>query len=240
MTTKLTLSEKKKQFEIVAKDANSLLLVQSASAAFDAVEIVSKLRNILDDEVMNTVFMPLMNTRIGYLTDKPSNKDNSKYTVHQVRDCIIDAISFGLTPTFNQFNIIAGNMYPTKEGYTYLLKKIGVKYFMSIGQDNSKTDKVSEIPVKIFYEYGGEKNDFTITATVRKTNYSTYDQQKGKAEKRAKKALYELITGKDLGDSDDEIIDVESIDITSKNKNNSENQNESINKDLFGDNGDNK
>lgn len=197
------LKLEKQKFELIANEASSLALIQSAGAAFDAVKIVTSLRELLSDEIMDSVFMPLMNTKIGFLTDKPTKTDNSLYSKSVVRDCIIDAMAFGLTPTFNQFNIISGKMYATKEGYTHLLKKIGVRYFLTFGKDNSSAANISEIPVKIFYEHNGEKSDFTIIANVKKTGYSSYDQQKGKAEQRAKKALYELITGKDLGNAED-------------------------------------
>jgi len=39
-------------------------------------------------------------------------------------------------------------------------------------------------------------------AVVPKNAYSSYDQLKGKAERRAKKMLYEYVTGLDLGEYD--------------------------------------
>ena len=41
-------------------------------------------------------------------------------------------------------------------------------------------------------------------ATVRKDEYSSRDELRGKAERRAKKALYEYITGCDFGDADED------------------------------------
>ena len=82
-------------------------------------------------------------------------------------------------------------MYPTKEGYTSLLRKLGVKYFIEVSYDKSQTQGFAEIPCKISYQYNGEKNGFSIIATVKKDNYSSPDQLRGKAERRAKKALYE-------------------------------------------------
>lgn len=121
-----------------------------------------------------------------------------------MRDAIIDAVTIGLLPTGNQFNIIAERMYPTKEGYTALLRRLGVKYFIEVSYDKSTTEGFAEIPCKITYSYGGEKNSFSITATVKKDSYSSPDQLRGKAERRAKKALYEYITGCDFGDADED------------------------------------
>lgn len=199
----------KQKFELACKDAASMQIVNNFGAAFTAVNVITLLRDALTDEVMEKVFMPLMNTKVGFLTDrdgKPRSNGRAplpKYDDSVVRDSIIDAVSIGLLPTGNQFNIIASRMYPTKEGYTALLRKLGVKYFIEVSYDKSQTKGFAEIPCKITYNYNGEKNGFTIVATVKKDDYSSPDQLRGKAERRAKKALYEYITGCDFGDADE-------------------------------------
>ena len=108
-------------------------------------------------------------------------------------------------------------MYPTKEGYTALLRKLGVKYFIDVSFDKGQTAGFAEVPCKISYTYNGEKNSFGIVATVKKDDYSSPDQIRGKAERRAKKALYEYITGCDFGDADEQsgpVEDVEYKDVT--------------------------
>lgn len=215
-TLPAVVQEAKATFELACKEAQGLQIVNNFGAAFTAVNVVTLLRNALTDEVMNQVFMPLMNTKIGFLTDRngrPNSRGEVKpfYSVQIVRDAIIDAVAIGLLPTGNQFNIIADRMYPTKEGYTALLRKLGVKYFIEVSYDKSQTQGFAEIPCKISYQYEGEKNGFSIVATVKKDNYSSPDQLRGKAERRAKKALYEYITGCDFGDADEEssrVVDV--------------------------------
>lgn len=212
------IAEAKRKFELACKDAASLQIVNNFGAAFQAVAIVSLLREAMSDEVMNQVFIPLMNTRLGFLTDKTGidRKTGARtplYPLNVVRDAIIDAVGIGLLPTGNQFNIIAGRMYPTKEGYTALLRKQGVKYFIEVGYDKSQTQGFAEIPCKITYQYNGEKNGFSIVATVKKDNYSSADQLRGKAERRAKKALYEFVTGCDFGDADETSSKPEAVDV---------------------------
>lgn len=216
----------KHDFAAVCKQAQNIQLINNFEAAFEAVVTVNQLRNILTDDVMKAVFMPLMNTKIGFLTDrsgKPSKNGQTYpvYSIAVVRDALIDAISFGLQPTGNQFNIIAERMYPTKEGYTLKLKLLGVKYITEIGIDKSTNANFAEIPCKISYEFQGEKNSFTILATVKKDSYSSHDQLRGKAERKAKKQLFEYITGCDLGDADEESSTVNgiAIDITEAEKN---------------------
>lgn len=203
------LAEAQAQFMSLCKSAQEMQLANNAGAAFQASSLLIALRNVLSDDIMNAVFMPLMNTRIGFLTDHDPNKTDKRsgqkqqpYSLPVVRDALIDAIGFGLLPTGNQFNIIAERMYPTKEGFTALLRKIGCKYFIQYG-----TPKVSEVTADveclISYEWQNEKKSFKYVANVKKDGYSSLDQIKGKAERKAKKVLYEYLTGIDFGDADE-------------------------------------
>ena len=203
------------KFAVACQTAASLQLQNNATAAFQAVCVVKMMRDALTDQVVKQVFEPFMNTKIGFCTDKDPNRPRKKkdgtfetpkpYSTEVVRDCIIDAVINGLMPTGNQFNIISGTMYPTKEGYAALLKKIGCKYMISYSQDNTpQNPSAAEIRCNISFEHDGEKNGFTMVATVPKDSFSSYDQLKGKAERRAKKALYEYLTGCDLGDADED------------------------------------
>lgn len=214
----------RQKFELACKDASALQIVNNFGAAFTAVNVIALLREALTDEVMKQVFMPLMNTKVGFLTDRNGRpRSNGRaplplYDIPVVRDAIIDAVSIGLLPTGNQFNIIAERMYPTKEGYTALLRKLGVKYFIDVSFDKGQTPGFAEIPCKINYEHNGEKNSFGVIATVKKDDYSSPDQLRGKAERRAKKALYEYITGCDFGDADENsgVVDAQYEDVTDK------------------------
>lgn len=216
-----TLQISRQKFEMACQSARSLQIVNNFGTAFEAVNIVALLREALTDEVMKSVFMPLMNTKVGFLTDRTGkpNKNGTAYPLYPVttvKDAIIDAVSIGLLPTGNQMNIIAERMYPTKEGYTYLLKKLGVKYILDISYDKGTNPNFAEIPVKINYEHDGEKNSFLTVCTVKKDSYSSHDQLRGKAERRAKKVLYEYITGCDLGDADEgsSVSDINYVDVS--------------------------
>lgn len=196
------------KFEVALRTAQAIDIVNNVGAAFSAAQIIMLMRDALTDEVMVAIFMPLMNSKVGFRTDRdgrPNKRGEVQplYTINVVRDAIIDAALIGLRPTGNQFNIISGTMYPTKEGYTSLLKKLGAKYVIDIQQNQSKDPGFAEFPCKISYCYNGEKNSLTINATVRRDQYASYDQLRGKAERRAKKALYEYLTGTDYGDADE-------------------------------------
>lgn len=219
----IALKEKQEQFELACQRAGQLQLVNNVGAAFAAAEVVSLVRNALSDEIMEKVFMPLMNTKIGFLTDRTGKARAGKqalqpYSVDVVRDCIVDATMFGLLTIGNQFNIIAERMYPTKEGYTHLLKKHITDAIYSTGfpvkQEKSAMDQefvVIPAHAKYVIIRTGEEKELKMNVYLRKDSYSTVDQLRGKAERRLKKQIYENITGMDMGDADDENIAFEEV-----------------------------
>ena len=196
------------EFLLACEKAGELQLADNMESTFEAAAVVNTLRALLTKPIVEHYFMPLMGTRVGFLTDRDKPKKGAAqepYGWETVRDCIIDAACIGLAPVKNQINIIAGNMYPTKEGFTRLLKKIGCKYFIYTSEDkNAPQAQTALIECRVAYEFKGEKKEFVYKATPKKDGFSSLDQLKGKAERKAKKALYEYLTGTDLGDADEE------------------------------------
>lgn len=214
MTTNTELNEQEtsnlpaeaKTFELACMNAPELQLANNFTTAWQACSFIKLIKEALTDEVMNNIFMPLMNTKLGFLTDRngKGREPRPLYSIAEVRECIINAVSVGLMPTGNQFNIIAGNMYPTKEGYTALLKKLGVKYLPTIGVVRNPQDKdKAEFDVTMSYEWKDKKGNLKLVCVCKKDAYSSDDALRGKAERKAKKALYEFITGIDIGDADE-------------------------------------
>ena len=227
------LDNARENFSVAMKDAQRLDIVNNVCGAFDAAIIVQKLEAILTDEIMDAVFMPLMNKKIGFRTDRdPSRPDKrtgvapKPYTRDVVRTCIIDAAANGLLPTGNQFNIISSTMYPTKEGYTALLAKLKASPMQLVYtfEFDPETKAVSAdptyvaIPCRVGYKTSREdmKGWFKYVAMVKSNGEtSTTDQLRGKAERKCKKAFFEFLTGIDLGDADaSETIDVPYTEVT--------------------------
>ena len=82
---------------------------------------MQELRELLDERMMADV-MALMNSPLGFLTDRDPNRpgrDGKKptpYSVETVRDCAIVALLSGFSVTGNEWNIIGGKFYPAKDG----------------------------------------------------------------------------------------------------------------------------
>lgn len=229
----VALEDAKRNFVLAMKEAQSLDIVNNVAGAFETSIVVNKLEAVLTDDVMKAVFMPLMNKKIGFLTDcdpsKPTknNPHPVPYPISVVRTCIIDAAAVGLLPTGNQFNIISGTMYPAKAGFTALLAKMkqsmGLVY--SFEFDAETTVKSADpsyvaIPCKVSYKTNREdlKGIFKYVAMVKSNGEtSTTDQLRGKAERKCKKAFVEFLTGMDLGEGDPDgaVVDVPYTEVSS-------------------------
>lgn len=227
------LEDAKQNFALAMKEAQSLDIVNNVAGAFETAIVVNKLEAVLTDDVMKAVFMPLMNKKIGFLTDHDPSKPTKNnphpvpYPISVVRTCIIDAAAVGLLPTGNQFNIISGTMYPAKAGFTALLAKMkqrmGLVY--SFEFDAETTVKSADpsyvaIPCKVSYKTNREdlKGIFKYVAMVKSNGEtSTTDQLRGKAERKCKKAFVEFLTGMDLGegDPDSAVVDVPYTEVSS-------------------------
>lgn len=184
---------------------------QNFENAFVMANAISEIRNVLTPEVMKPI-MELRGSKLGFRTDR--DKPNSKgqmptpYTVDEVRDCLIDAILLGLSPVGNQFNILSGTMYPTKEGFTHLLKKIKVHssiiYPKTVFAQNRET---AQVTCEVTYRTGDDKPlKQLLEFTVKAGPYATTDSCNGKAERKAKCWLYNYIEGTDITDGDAENI----------------------------------
>jgi len=171
-------------------------------------ESIGQLKQILNEDYMRPI-MELQGTKLGFRTDKdidPQTKQKGNgYPMEIVKDCLIEATFKGLQPVGNMFNIIGGNMYPTKEGFEYLCKnRQGLTY--DITYSNIKiepADKSARIDVSIDFALNGEKRPTKLLDLYIKANaYTTPDAIIGKATRKALCWLYNHVTGDNLADSD--------------------------------------
>ena len=176
---------------------------------------IQELGKALDQKVMG-LFMSLMNTQLGFKTDRgPGTKQAEPYPVDVVKQCVIAALLSGLYPVGNEFNILAGRMYITKEGYyrkvceidglTDLVLAPGVPALHN-GQMVCRvgaTWKLHGQPGKLVDGEGKPGRAFPIIVT----QYSSPDQNIGKATRKALKAIYDQVTGTvSTPDLDDDVV----------------------------------
>lgn len=177
--------------------------------AFKMAASIELIRELLTDDYMRPI-MSLQGSKLGFKTDKDLNRDKSKgpgYPVAVVKDCLIEAVLTGLQPCGNQFNIIAGNMYITKEGITYLLDTYGnslsykiVPGFPIIGKTNPPTS--AAIDMHITWTVEGVQHKQTLPVALKIDQWTGLDSMVGKGTRKAAAWLYRSVSGVTLPDGD--------------------------------------
>lgn len=203
--------------EVIQKLDKSVLSVigNSALMGFEKAHAVSnaimELKALLTDEYMKPI-MALQGNKLGFRTDKDLKKNPSGsgyvkgdgYPVEVVRDCLIEAVLMGLQPTGNQFNIIAGNTYPTKEGCGYLLNNFpGLKYDLVCSIPRVNPEKTgAAVDVNITWTINGQTNNKVIPFAIKMDQYTSVDALVGKATRKGRAWLLSTISGMEITDGD--------------------------------------
>lgn len=202
-TTQLSKSDVVKKL-----DENVLAVIGSKSImnfekAYLVADAIGKLKEMLTDEYMKPI-MELRGNRLGFKTDKDIKNPSDKYSVEVVKNCLIEAVLIGVQPTGNQFNIIAGNCYITKEGFGYLLNGIsGLYYEISFTLPKVNADKTgAAVTAKIDWKISGEQKSKEVEIPVKMDAYTTVDAIIGKATRKARAWLFNTINGTEVGDGE--------------------------------------
>lgn len=165
---------------------------------------ISQLQKLLTKSYMEPI-MALQGNRLGFKTDKDKT---GGYPMEIVRNCLIEAVLMGLQPTGNQFNIIAGNTYPTKEGCGYLLNHFeGLNYKIVCQLPRINPDKTSAaVDVSIAWTLNGATKQETIPIPIKMDSYTSVDAIIGKATRKGRAWLLSTISGVEV--TDGEVEDV--------------------------------
>jgi hypothetical protein len=139
--------------------------------------------------------MALQGSAIGFKTDKAYPED-------VVRDALIEATMSGVYPVGNEFNIIAGRAYITKEGFGRKLKDVpSLSYTVANGEITMKNGGAI-VPMDIQWTYGGKSEAKTLPVHVRVNSGMGADAIIGKATRKARAWLYQTVTGQELPEGD--------------------------------------
>ncbi len=188
---------------------------------------MADLRDALDERVMTSI-MKLQNTKLGFRTDMERG-----YPLHVVRDAVIEATVWGLQCVGNQFNIISGGFYATKEGYTYLLRNMpGLEdmrfvYHPAVISESStsgtrkdgtqyqKIEREGKTLVDVSWVFRGKREEERLEFCIRVNAGMSQDAIMGKAERKAKRWLFERLTDRQLPDASADDLDAGVIDVAS-------------------------
>jgi hypothetical protein len=184
--------------------------IQLFEKAFLTASAIQQLSAALTPEYMKPI-MFLQGSKLGFKTDKD---DKGGYPESVVKNCIIDAVLQGFQVVGNQFNIIAGNFYGTKEGYGYLLSQMsGLWYEITPNLPRVK-DTAAAIVMSIRWKYNGYEGSKDLDVPVKVNAYMGTDAIIGKATRKARHWLYCSLTGSEMPEGD--VTDVDFKTVSSK------------------------
>jgi len=189
--------------------SNSMFGFEKAHIVANAI---GQLKELLTVDYMKPI-MALQGNKLGFRTDKDKT---GGYGMDVVKNCLIEAVLIGLQPTGNQFNIIAGNMYPTKEGCGYLLAKFsGLEYELVCSLPRINAEKTGgAVDVSLKWTLKGKTNEKTIPIAIKVDSYTSVDAIIGKATRKGRAWLLSTITGVEV--TDGEVEDAKVIQSTIK------------------------
>jgi len=160
--------------------------------------VMSELKALLTPQVMQPV-MALQNSPIGFLTDKKE----TGYPVDVVRAAIIEAAINGVSICGNEFNILAGRFYLTKNGLKHKLRDVeGLYKNVTPGIPKMVSEKGAIITMHLDWTFNGEKHEKDLTFAIRVNAGMGTDAIVGKATRKAYAWLYEEVTGNNVNEGD--------------------------------------
>lgn len=167
--------------------------------------IVYHLNQLLTPKMMESV-MWLQNNPLGFMTDQKG----AGYSVDIVRMCLIDAAFEGVSPVGNEFNILSGRCYITKNGMKKKLSHVnGLRFHATPGLPKLVGEKGAVAAVHLDWTYAGEHQEQSLEFAIRVNAGMGADAIVGKAKRKAYAWLYEEVTGNQVADGD--VMDAEPL-----------------------------
>jgi len=157
---------------------------------------IKKLRSLLSGDVLKDL-CELKDTNLGFRTD------GAPYPPEVVRDCLIEAMLRGARPSGNEFNIIAGRCYLTKEYYTRMVGDLVSNLKIVLGVPEATAHSTALISGRAQWHYHGERMNINCMKNgelderieVRVNKGMGVDAMLGKAERKLLARIYRRVTG---------------------------------------------
>lgn len=140
---------------------------------------------------------PLAGSPLGFRTDKDAGPGGgSTYSDEVIQVACTEAVLRGLNWTGNEFNIISGRLYVTREGYTRLVSELegltdlalrpGVPKMMQTG---------AEVPYSATWKINGKQYSMETVIPVRLNTGMGADGALGKAQRKMLARIHAQVTG---------------------------------------------
>ena len=179
------------------------------TSALQVALSISEMRRALNTPEVKACILGLQDCPLGFRTDRdPARKDKdgrplTPYGWEIVRDAALEAGLRGLQWAGNQFNIIAGRFYATKEGFHFLLRKHPKLTNLKLSFAVPRTLNGGVIVnCSGTWDLAGIPDKMEAEIAVKTDAYSSTDQILGKAERKFCKRIYERVSGQNVPDGD--------------------------------------
>lgn len=166
--------------------------------AFQLSEAMGRLKGLLTPDYMKPIML-LQGTKLGFKTDKDRE---GGYGEEVVKNCLIEAVLMGVQVTGNQFNIIAGNTYITKEGFGHLLMNFAGLSYSIIPSLPNVTATSAAVIMKVEWTLNNKMETKDIPIPIRVNNGMGVDAILGKATRKSRAWLHSTITGTEISEGD--------------------------------------
>lgn len=223
------IEETFEKLDLICKDTAPLFQGGPGSSSFmkglKLASAMGQMRAMLTQEVMRPI-MELMNSSLGFRTDKDPNRpkwnpktnryeDVQPYAWNTVRECFIAASLRGLQPVNNEWNIIAEEMYATRNGLKRLCETAPEVSALKVnlGVPRLLGDKGAIVKVEASWRKNGTVDQLAAEIPVRVNASMGADAVIGKAERKMYKRILDRLTGSTSGIVDgeaEEAVEVES------------------------------
>jgi len=201
--------------------ACSVTRLRGLSVLRQSVELatgLSKLKAVLSDSVMQTYFMGLQGSKLGFVTDKDVS---GGYPIAVVRDCLVEGMIRGLRPVGNEINIIAGQCYAAVNGVERLVLQFPglTDFWATPGVPQNAGDKGALVPFHASWILNGEPMEMVrdvqkVGETMQDTRICVKvnsgmgpDAIIGKARRKLLFAVYQRIANSSFGLRDGDVMD---------------------------------
>lgn len=198
--------EKLQNIETAIQELGLSEVASGFQKAFAISSATQELKAALTPEVMAPI-MTMQGSSLGYRTDYDSK---GGYPEETVKEALIEAVLRGVQPAGNQFNIIAGRCYVTREGFSYLLKNLkGFTDFKPIYNLPDMKPGRASVKCGASWKMNGKSDSVECEIPVRVNNNMGADAVLGKAARKLMARVYAQATGSDITDGEAETFTIE-------------------------------
>ena len=198
----------------IANESNIVALQDQGvfAAAIGMANAIENLKAAITPEVMAPI-MKLQGNALGFRTDK--DKDGG-YQLEVVKDAFVEATLRGFKPVGNQWNIIAGRFYATKEGFEARFRELSKQGLITDLKMMPSVPKIGADTAIVTYsaswKWKGNADAIEgLQIPIRVNKMMGDDAILGKAKRKMLAAIYSRVTGTETseGDANEGAIEVE-------------------------------